>query len=111
MEKYQYKKLVGKLIYLLHARPDITYTMSVVSQFMYEPCERHMQAIDKILQYLKSSPRKGLLFKRGDIMSMEIYIDEDFIGLVTNRRSTFGYYMFLGENLATLRSKKQNVVA
>nr|KYP71263.1 Copia protein [Cajanus cajan] len=47
--------------------------MSIVSKFMHDPWERHMQTIDRTLQYLKSSPRKGLLFKRGDTMSLEIF--------------------------------------
>ena len=42
---------------------------------------------------------------------MEVYTDADYVGSVTDRRSTSGYCMFLGENLVTWRSKKQNVVA
>ncbi|XP_029129864.1 uncharacterized protein LOC109816369 isoform X2 [Cajanus cajan] len=49
VEKAQYQRLVGKLIYLSHTRPDIAYAVSVVSQFMHDPRERHMQAVDKIL--------------------------------------------------------------
>nr|KYP58776.1 Copia protein [Cajanus cajan] len=69
-----------------------------------------MQTVDRILQYLKSSPGKGLLFKRGDTMSMEIYTDADYTRSVADKRSTSGYRMFLGGNFVTWRSKKQNVV-
>nr|KYP54851.1 Copia protein [Cajanus cajan] len=92
-------------------RPDIAYAMSVVSRLMHESRERHMQAIDKILPYLKSSPEKGLLFKRGDTMFMEIYTNTNYTGSVIDKRSTYGYCMLLGGNLVTWRSKKQNVVA
>ena len=37
--KKQYQRLVGKLIYLAHTRPDIAYTVGVVSQFMHNPQE------------------------------------------------------------------------
>ncbi|RDX70731.1 hypothetical protein CR513_50008, partial [Mucuna pruriens] len=57
IEISQYQRLVGKLIYLAHVRPDITYVVSVVNQFMYDPKKRHLQSVERILQYLKASPR------------------------------------------------------
>ena len=111
VEKTQYQRLVGKLIYLSHTRPDIAYAVSVVNQFMHDPRERHLQAVDKIIQYLKVSPGKGLLFKKGKNLSMKVYTNADYAGSIVDRRSTTGYCMFLGGNLVTWRSKKQNVVA
>jgi len=111
VEKTQYQRLVGKLIYLSHTRPDIAYAVNLVSQFMHDPRERHLQAVDKIIQYLKASPGKGLLLKKGENLSMKVYTDADYAGLIVDRRSTTGYCMFLGGNLVTWRSKKQNVVA
>jgi len=61
VDKGIYQRLVGRLIYLSHTRPDIAY-VSVVSQFMYSPREPHMEAVYHILRYLKSSLGKGLLF-------------------------------------------------
>jgi len=52
-----------------------------------------------------------LLFKKGENLSMKVYIDDDYAGSTIHRRSTTGYCMFLGGNLVTWRSKKQNVVA
>nr|KYP53160.1 hypothetical protein KK1_024983 [Cajanus cajan] len=49
IKKAQYLRLVGKLIYLSHTRPNIAYAVSVVSQFMHDSRERHMQAVYKIL--------------------------------------------------------------
>ncbi|RDX94047.1 Copia protein, partial [Mucuna pruriens] len=97
IQKSQYQKLVRKLIYLSPTRPDIAYAVSV--------------AVERILQYLKASPGKGLLFKKEGTLSMEIYTDADYAGSVVDRRSTSGYCMFLRGNLVTWRSKKQNVVA
>ena len=51
--KDQYQKLVGKLIYLSHTRPDIAYVVSVVCRFMHAPREKHMNAVFRILRYLK----------------------------------------------------------
>ena len=111
MEKTQYQRFVGKLLYLSHTRPDIAYANSVASQFMHDLRERHLQAVNRIIQYLKASPGKGFLFKKGENLSMKVYIDADYARSIVDRRSTTGYCMFLGGNLVTWRSKKQNVVA
>ncbi|CAL8175713.1 unnamed protein product [Prunus armeniaca] len=111
VDRGRYQRLVGKLIYLAHTRPDIAYAVSVVSQFMHEPCEVHMQAVERILRYLKSAPGKGLLFSKHDNFAIEAYTDADWAGSVSDRRSTTGYCTFVGGNLVTWRSKKQSVVA
>ncbi|RDX73942.1 putative mitochondrial protein, partial [Mucuna pruriens] len=77
-EKSQYQRLVGKLIYLSYTRSDIVYVVSVVSQFMHNPRERHLQEVKRILQYLKASLGKELLFRKEGTLSMEIYTDADY---------------------------------
>ena len=110
-DKARYQRLVGRLIYLSHTRPDIAYAVSVVSQFMHAPSKDHMCAVNRILQYLKATPGKGLLFaKKGDL-NVEGYTDADWAGSILDRRSTSGYFTFVGGNLVTWRSKKQKVVA
>lgn len=59
VNKGRYQRLVGKLIYLFHTRPDIAFAVSVMSQFMYSPCEEHLEAGYRILRYLKGTPGKG----------------------------------------------------
>ena len=78
VEKTQYQRLVGKLIYLSHTRPNIAYAVSVVSQFMHDPRERHLQAVNRIIQYLKASLGKGLIFKKGENLSTKIYTNVDY---------------------------------
>ena len=55
---------MGKQIYLSHTRPDIAYSVSVVSQHMNNPSEDHLEAVNRILRYLKMTPGYGLLFKK-----------------------------------------------
>ncbi|RVW80368.1 Retrovirus-related Pol polyprotein from transposon TNT 1-94 [Vitis vinifera] len=111
VDKGRYQRLVGKLIYLSHARPDIGFSVSVVSQFMNNPTEKHMTAVIRILRYLKMTPGKGLFFQRTTKKEIEIFSDADWAGSVTDRRSTSGYCSFVWGNLVTWRSKKQSVVA
>lgn len=83
----------------------------MVSQFMHAPCKEHMEAVYKILKYLKGTPRKGLFFRKNDQRRIIAYTDADCAGSGTDRRSNSGYCTFLWENLVTWRSKKQSVVA
>lgn len=69
----QYQRLVGKLIYLSHTRPDIAFAVSLVSQFMHALHKEHLEATYRILRYLKSSPGKGLLFKKNGQRTIEVY--------------------------------------
>ncbi|RVW42603.1 Retrovirus-related Pol polyprotein from transposon TNT 1-94 [Vitis vinifera] len=110
-DKGRYQRLVGKLIYLSHTRPDIAYAVSVVSQFMHCPSEEHMEAVIRILRYLKSSPRKGLMFSKNDHVRVDGYTDADWARNISDRKSTSGYFTFIGGNLVTWKSKKQKVVA
>jgi len=107
----RYQRLVGKLIYLSHTRPDISFAVSLVSQFMHAPYQEHLEAVYKILRYLKATPGKGLFFRKNNQRLVEVYTDADWAGSVIDRRSTSGYCTFVWGNLVTWRSKKQSVVA
>ena len=106
-----YQRLVGKLIYLAHTRPDIAYSVSVISQFMHDPREAQLQVVYRVLHYLKANPGKGILFRRDAALALECYTDADYASSPIDRRSTSGYCTFLGGNVVTWRSKKQNVMA
>ncbi|XP_068483246.1 uncharacterized mitochondrial protein AtMg00810-like [Phaseolus vulgaris] len=110
-DKEMYQRLVGRLIYLSHTRPDIAFAVSLVSQFMHQPKEAHLQAALRIVQYLKGTLGRGILFKRNKSVRLEAYTDADYAESVVDRRSTTGYCTFLGGNLVTWKSKKQSVVA
>ncbi|KAM1644976.1 hypothetical protein EV2_006670 [Malus domestica] len=107
----RYQRLVGQLIYLSLIRPDIAYTVSVVSQFMHAPSEDHMAVVMRILSYLKGAPGKRLMYRKHGHMEVKGCTDADWAGNITDQRSTSGYFTFIAGNLVTWRSKKQNVVA
>ena len=77
VDKGCYQRLVGKLIYLSHTRPNIAYAVSVASQFMHSLGEEHMEAVYRISRYKKSAPGRGLLFSKGEVQDIKGYIDSD----------------------------------
>ena len=70
-----------------------------------------MNAVIRILKYLKNAPGRGLFYRSSGHLSIEGYIDADWVGSPSNRKSTIGYCTFISGNLVTWRSKKQLVVA
>jgi len=111
IHKERCQRLVGRLIYLCHTRPDISYAVSVVSRYMHDPRSGHLDAVYRILRYLKNSPGKGLLVKSHGHLNVEGYCDADWASCLDDRRSTSGYCIFVGGNLVSWRSKKQSVVS
>ncbi|XP_043705454.1 uncharacterized mitochondrial protein AtMg00810-like [Telopea speciosissima] len=105
VDKGQYQRLIGRMIYLSHTWPDIAYVVTLVSQYM------HLEAAYHILRYLKSAPGKGVLFSSHGHLKVEALIDANWAGSPDDCMSTTGYCTFVGGNLVNWRSKKQTVVA
>ena len=105
------ERLIGKLNYLIVTRPDISFTVSVVGQFLNSSCVDYLNAVTCILKYVKGSPRKGLLYGHNDHTGVVCFTDADWAGSSSDRRSTFGYCVSIGGNLISWKSKKQHVVA
>jgi len=71
--------------------------------------EARKQFEDVVLAFKKG--QELTLFKRGQELTLEVYMHVDYAGSIVDRRPTFEYYTFLGGNIVTWRSKKQNIVS
>ena len=102
---------MGRLIYLTNTRPDLTFAVSIVSQFMHSPRTSHLDTVYHILRYLKSCPGRGLFYKSGVQSGLSCFTDADYAGSKSDRRSTSGFCTFHGSHLISWKSKKQAVVS
>ena len=75
VDRERYQRLAGRLIYLSHTIPDIAFPVSIVSQYMHSPFEEHLEAIYRILRYLKMTSGKGFFFfpKKTEECNIEAY--------------------------------------
>ncbi|GKC91519.1 putative RNA-directed DNA polymerase [Tanacetum coccineum] len=82
-----YQKLVGKLIYLTHTRPDISYAVHVLSPFMHAPLQSHLKLTFRFLRYLKTAPGKGIPFNKGSDLNLRVHVDSDWAKCKVTRKS------------------------
>nr|KYP46558.1 Copia protein [Cajanus cajan] len=106
-----YRGMVGSLLYLTMSRLDIMFSVCVCARFQVRPKEVHLQAIKRILRYLKGTPNLGISFYRSHNFSLLGYCDADYAGDKWERKSTSEGCHFLGRCLASWTSKRQSTIA
>ncbi|CAN1785707.1 Retrovirus-related Pol polyprotein from transposon TNT 1-94 [Linum perenne] len=106
-----YRRLVGKLIYLTNTRPDISFAVQQVSQYMAKPTNAHYKAVTRILRYLKGAPSSGIMLSASSTLQLQAYSDSDWAACPDSRRSITGYCVFLGNSPISWKSKKQTTIS
>ena len=106
-----YRRLVGSLVYLIVTRPDISYDVHQVSQYLSAPRSTHYAVVLRILRYLKGTLFHGFFYSAQSPLILHAFSDANWVGNPTNRRSTTNYCFLLGSSLIFWRSKKQTHVA
>ncbi|KAG8487951.1 hypothetical protein CXB51_018012 [Gossypium anomalum] len=105
-----YRSTVGMLQYLCITRPDLSFCVNKLSQYMNSPSDTHWRAVKRVLRYLIGTLEYGLHYSQGQCKLVG-YSDADWASSVEDRRSTTGYVIYLGENPIAWCSKKQSVVS
>ncbi|KAJ9543905.1 hypothetical protein OSB04_023612 [Centaurea solstitialis] len=107
----EYRQLVGALPYLTIARPDISYAVQQVCMHMHAPRTSYMNALKRILRYVRGTITYGLTFHSSSTNSLVAYTDADWAECPDTRRSTSGYCIYLGDNLLSWSSKRQPTIS
>ncbi|XP_028242166.1 uncharacterized protein LOC114420479 [Glycine soja] len=110
-DDFSFRRLIGRLIYLTNIRPDITYVVQHLSQFVAAPTSVHQQPAVRILRYIKRSPIVGIFLFATSKIQLKGISDCDWVGCIDTRRSITSYAMYIGDSLISWRSKKQATVS
>ena len=103
----RYRRVVGKLNYLTVTCPDITYSVSVVIQYMSAPTVDYWVAVEHILCYLKRTLGHGILYSNHGHNRIECFSNADWARSKKDRRFTLGYCVFVGGNIVSWKSKNR----
>jgi len=111
VEQKLYRGMIGSLLYLTASRPNIVFSVGLCARFQTNPKESHLQAVKRILRYLKGTTDLGLWYPKGSNFELIGYADADYAGYLADRKSTTCMANFFGSCLISWGSKKQNSVA
>lgn len=106
-----YQRLIGRLLYLIITRPDLSFAVTKLSQFMSTPRTTHLTAAYSVLQYLKGTIGQGLFFSSRSDLQLSFCSDSDWAACPDTRRSISGYCVFLGTTMISWKAQKQHVVS
>lgn len=105
-----YKLIVGSLMYLTAARPDIMFVVSLISKYMEHPTELYLQVAKRVLRYLNGTIDFALFYQKGGNEDLIAYMNSDYAGDQDDRKSTSRYVFMLSSRTVSWSSKKQLVV-
>ena len=92
-----YRQIIGSLMYLTNTRPDICFAVNTLSQYLVQPRRVHVQprrvhlvATKHVMRYLKGTIDFGLYYDGSHEYRLYGYIDADWAGSISDRKSTSG---------------------
>lgn len=110
-DESEYRMVVGSLQYLAFTRPDISYAVNRLSQFMHQPTTEHWQAAKRVLRYLAGPMTHGIYLNSKNSPSLHAFTDADWAGDLEDCISTNAYVIYLGNQAISWSSKKQKGVS
>ncbi|XP_019256438.1 PREDICTED: uncharacterized protein LOC109234846 [Nicotiana attenuata] len=106
-----YRSLVGKFNFLTHTRPDLSFAVQHLSQFLQSPRVPHYSAALHVLRFLKGTSDYGIFFNNSSDFALHGYCDSDWAACPDSRKSVTGFFVLFGGIPVSWKSKKQPVVS
>ncbi|GJX98707.1 ribonuclease H-like domain, reverse transcriptase, RNA-dependent DNA polymerase [Tanacetum coccineum] len=98
VDSTEYRSIIGCLRYLLHTRPDLSYSVGLLSRFMQEPKEQHMKAIRQVLRYVKGTKDYGITYKHNGGNKIHGFSDSSYGVNTQEGKGTTGIIFYYGES-------------
>nr|GEW50235.1 ribonuclease H-like domain, reverse transcriptase, RNA-dependent DNA polymerase [Tanacetum cinerariifolium] len=106
-----YRSLIGSLKYLLHTRPDLSYSVGLPSIFMQDPKDHHLKAIKQVIRYIKGTKEHDIIYKKKGDCKITGYSDSRYEINIDQRKGTTRIVFYFGESPITWCTQKQPMVA
>ena len=103
-----YRSIIGSLLYLTANRLHISYSVGVCARYQANPKKSHMTALKRIIKYVKTTVEFGVWYSKDTSDVLAGYSDADWAWNANDRKSISGSCFYMGNNLVSLMSKKQN---
>ena len=106
-----YRSMIGSLLYLTANRLDISYSIGVCARYQANPNKSHMTALKRIIKYVKTTSEFSVWYSKDPSDVLAGYSDADWAGNANDRKSALGGCFYVGNNLVSWMSKKQNCIS
>ncbi|CAM8885207.1 unnamed protein product [Rhodiola kirilowii] len=106
-----YISIIGSLLYLTASIPDITHSVGVCARYQANPKESHLMNVKRIIIYVCGTADYGLWYTKDSNSCLVAYCDAEWAENAEDHKSTSGGCFFLGNNLVSRLSKKQNSIS
>ncbi|CAM9000587.1 unnamed protein product [Rhodiola kirilowii] len=110
VDQMLYRSMIGSLLYLTAIIPDIAYAIGVCARYQEDPKESHLLQVKRIVKYVCGTVNFGIWYTKDTNPHLVGFCDADWAGNAEDRKSTSGGCFFLGNNLVSWFSKKQNSI-
>lgn len=107
----EHRKLIGALQYITYTRPDISFSVNKLSQYLQSPTYVHWTATKRVLRYLKGTTDHALHLNATSTLTLQGFSDASFANNIEDRKSTGGYLVYFGQSLISWSSRKQQAVS
>ncbi|XP_073017486.1 secreted RxLR effector protein 161-like [Primulina eburnea] len=106
-----YRSIIGSLLYLIDSRPDLMFSVCLCARYQSNPKISHLKAVKRILRYIAGTIDLGLWYTHETNSNLVGFSDADWARDLDDRKSTSGGCFYLGNNLISWHSRKQNCVS
>ena len=109
VDSKKYREIIGSPIYLMTCtRPDLSYAVGKLSQYLSEPHQQHRVATKHILKYLRGTSHYELRYQKSDELGILAYSDADWASDQSDRCSTTGFCFYLNKESSPISWKSKN---